>query len=171
MSSATSDPGLDAGPGARDDALLSPTLQDYVPRSQDGSKPWRLGSQVYVAFFGGVLAVTAIALINARRLRVPRRGMLAIAGAGAAGLVGVVAFAALFIGAGDPPRGARVATQLIAIASWGLMFLVQRPWDRLHAAFSEEDEDEAYESLVGPGLVAVFTLGLAQLAFVFGAGE
>ena len=43
--------------------LLQPTLQDHVPRTYAGSsRPWRTGSQIYVAILGGPVAVTAIAL-------------------------------------------------------------------------------------------------------------
>jgi len=43
------------------DDLLTPTLTGQREPQREGGLPWRLGSQVYVAFFGGVLAVTAIA--------------------------------------------------------------------------------------------------------------
>ena len=46
------------------DDLLRPTLT----RPQTVQKPpYRVSSMGYVAFFGGVLAVTIVALINARR--------------------------------------------------------------------------------------------------------
>jgi hypothetical protein len=147
--------------------LLSPTLQGHVPRSADAPRPWRLGAQLYVAFFGGVLAVTAIALLNARRLRAPRQVMLMIAGAGALGLAAVVAFIAIFFGNGGEesgPSGLQVGVQLISVAAWGLMFLAQRQRDRVYEVYSPHDE--AYASLLGPGLVAVIVGGVIQFAIV-----
>ena len=66
------------------DALLRPTLADASASGNPGP-PYRVSSQGYVAFFGGVLAVTIVALINARRLRMSVRGRrLLMAGAGSA---------------------------------------------------------------------------------------
>lgn len=47
------------------DELLQPTVTQAAP---SGHLPWRLHSQFWVAFFGGIPAVTAIAWINARYL-------------------------------------------------------------------------------------------------------
>lgn len=149
------------------EGLLRPTLADHAPLAPGARRPWRLSSQVYVAFFGGVLAVTVIALINARRLRVPGSHQAAVAGFGAVGLVSVVAFAVL----ASLPSGARIVVQLISLAAWGLMFLVQRPYDRVHSLFSEREEEDDYESLVGPGLAAVVFLGLPLVVLVVGLGE
>jgi hypothetical protein len=44
------------------DPLLQPSLQDREP--DYGDPPWRLESQVWVAFFGGVEALTIIAWLN-----------------------------------------------------------------------------------------------------------
>jgi len=150
-------------------ALLAPTLQDHVAEPVR-ERPWRLGSQVYVAFFGGCIAVTAIALINATKLRVPNPQRIAIAVAGVVGLAATLVFAALAISGSDVPDGARVATQLIAIAAWGPMYLIQRQRDNIYQVFyaESEDQDEAYESLIGPGLAAVIVGGAIQLALVFG---
>ncbi|MDQ3587759.1 MAG: OST3/OST6 family protein [Actinomycetota bacterium] len=66
-----------------------------MPLAPDARRPWRLSSQVYVAFFGGVLAVTVIALTNAPRLRTPVSRQAVIAGIGAIGLACVIVFAVL----------------------------------------------------------------------------
>ena len=49
--------------------IFRPSLQghDSVGRLPQ-ERPWRLYSQFFVAFFGGVLAVTAIAYLNGKRL-------------------------------------------------------------------------------------------------------
>jgi hypothetical protein len=53
------------------DKLLRPTLQD---QRRTGARPWRVESQVYVGFFGGPLAIGAIAFLNSHRLGVPGNG-------------------------------------------------------------------------------------------------
>ena len=150
-------------------ALLAPTLQAHVAEPVR-DRPWRLGSQVYVAFFGGCIAVTAIALINASKLRVPRPQRIAIAVSGAIGLAATLGLAALAMSGSDVPDGARVATQLIAIAAWGPMYLIQRPRDNIYQVFytASFDEDQEYKSLLVPGLIAVIVGGALQLPFVFG---
>lgn len=147
--------------------LLSPSLQEHVPRARDAAKPWRLGSQVYVAFFGGVLAATLIAVLNARRLRMPRRETLKILAAAALGLVGLEVLAYVVGSADETGQGVRVAMRVLALAAWGLMYLVQRPYDRVYSAFSREDEDEEYSSLIIPGLLAAIVLGLVEIGLFF----
>ena len=148
--------------------LFTPTLQEHVPRHERTAlQPWRLGSQVYVAFFGGVLAVTAIALINAGLLRAPGRVRAGILACGAAGLAVVVLVASLLLSGDDVPDGARTALILVGVAAWGGMYLLQRSWDRIYVSFArEKEDDELYESLVGPGLVAVIVGFLTQTAII-----
>jgi hypothetical protein len=136
--------------------LFTPTLQGHVPRQRGAQRPWRLGSQVYVAFLGGVLAVTAIAYLNAGFLRAPGRVRAGILACGAAGLAVVVLVASLLLSGDSVPDGARTGLTLVGVAAWGGMYLLQRPWDRVYSSFArEKDEDELYESLLGPGLLAV----------------
>jgi hypothetical protein len=138
------------------DELLAPSLGTHRPRARDAARPWRLGSQVYVAFFGGPLAVTAIAFANAARLQVPLPKRMAILG------VGLVAFGAVFavaFGLGDAGReGLRVALHLVAVAGWGVMYLIQRPYERIFMAFG----DQGHQSLIVPGLLAVVVCGVLQ---------
>lgn len=147
----------------RREGLITPTLQDHAP-PRTGASPWALGSQVYVAFFGGALAVTAIALVNARRLGLPKKSRVAIGATGAAAFVASIVVAAFVFNGGDAetPRGLRVAVQLVGIAGWGIQYLIQRPWDRLFQTFDERE----YDSLLGPGLLAVLSVGLVQLGLV-----
>jgi hypothetical protein len=136
--------------------LLTPTLQSHRPRSPDAKRPWRLGSQLYVAFLGGVPGVTIIALINATRLRAPARVLAMIAGAGVLGMAAVVAFLAIFFGEGgadDGPSGLQIGVQVISVLAWGLMFLAQRQWERIYQVYSSGAEPHA--SLLVPGLLAV----------------
>jgi hypothetical protein len=149
---------------ARED-LLTPTLQGHLPRV--GLRPWRLGSQVYVAFFGGVLGVTPIAFLNAGMLQAPARVRAGIVAIGVAGFAAVVAAAAFLLDGDSVPDGARTALTLVGVLAWGGMFLLQRPYDRIYATFSrEQHEDDKYESLFGPGLVAVIAGFLTQGAIV-----
>jgi hypothetical protein len=141
------------------DPLLSPTLQDG--QQDDGARepPWRLQSQFWVAFFGGPLAASAIAFFNCRRLRVPsesRRWIFVIAAAalGAAGLLAFVLVAA------DVGSGARLANQAAGVLAFIPLHRLQKSADRVYLFYGDQDEDDAYESLWGPGLAAVFLLGL-----------
>jgi hypothetical protein len=151
--------------------LLSPTLQDHRPRDP-GARPWRLGSQVYVAILGGVFAVTPIAFLNARKLGIPKSQVRLILAAGAAGAVALLVFALVFVSGGEVQRGTRLGGQLIGLAAWAPMYLVQRSWDRVYGVFGPgEDDDEAYESLWGPGFLAVIAGGLVQAAILIGAAS
>ena len=129
-----------------------------MPRAADAPRPWRLGSQLYVAFFGGVIAATAIAVENARRLRAPRRVMWSIAGAAVLGLAGLIAVASLV------SSEVRIVVQLVSVAAWGLMFLAQRQWDRVYGVYAPNDEP--YGSLLLPGLAAVIVGVTIQVAIV-----
>jgi hypothetical protein len=147
--------------------LFRPTLQEHLPRT--GARPWRLGSQVYVAFFGGVLAVTPIAFLNAGMLHAPAKVKAAILALGAAGLAALIAAAALLLGGDDVPDGARTALTLVGVLAWGGMFLLQRPYDRIYSTFSrEQDPDEQYESLLPAGLLAVIGGFFLQTMIVAG---
>jgi hypothetical protein len=144
----------------RDEELLAPSLGTHRPRARDAARPWRLGSQVYVAFFGGPLAATAIAFANAVRLQVPLSKRMAILG------IGLVAFGAVLavaFGLSDASRqGLRVALNLVAVGGWGVMYLIQRPYERIFMAFGGEE----HQSLVVPGLLAVVVCGVLQTAAV-----
>jgi hypothetical protein len=111
-----------------------------------------------VAFFGGVIAATAIAIENARRLRAPQQVMWSIGGAGLLGLMGVVAVAVTV------SSEVRIAVQVVSVAAWGLMFLAQRQWDRIYQVFAPHNEPHG--SLLGPGLLAVLMGGVIQIAIV-----
>lgn len=133
--------------------LLTPTLAEHVPRDWSAALPWRLGSQVYVAVLGGPIAVAIIAVLNARRLRMP--GWLV----GVIVAIGVTVFAATMAvsTAITDDDFARLVRQLSGAAAFGLMYLVQRPYDRVHHLYSpNEDEDDNYASLWGPGLAVLF---------------
>jgi uncharacterized membrane protein len=134
------------------DELLRPTIGAGVDMSV---RPWRLMSQAYVAFFGGVISTTAIAFLNARRLGVApdkRRLILLI------GVVGLV-LAAVVIALSDTDSmsGIRIAVRIVAVVTCLAQLRIQRPMDR---AFQLRGQD--YRSLWGPGIAAVIAGGLLE---------
>ena len=138
------------------DELLRPTIGAGVDLS---TRPWRLMSQTYVAFFGGVIATTVIALLNARRLGVTPDKRRLILAAGTAGL-GLAAVMVRLL-ATDDSSGLRVAIRVVAVACCLLQLRLQRPMDR---AFQLRGGD--YGPLWGPGLAAVFGGGLLEVVLL-----
>ena len=139
------------------DDLLKPTLTGQRVPQREGGLPWRLGSQVYVAFFGGVLAVTTIAYLNARRLGLQGRALGLIVGVGAAGLAATIAAVVLIDG---DSSATRLPARVCALAAFGLMYLIQRQADRIYHHHARLDDP--YDSLVKPGLIAVFSVGILE---------
>jgi hypothetical protein len=143
---------------ADDDELFAPALAGVVDElPEEGDRPWHLGSQLYVGFFGGPLAAAAIAWLNAERLGVTQKGRLAIAAAGVAGLAAAVV-AAVLVG-GDSIRLFLAPTGLATAA---VARPVQSKADRRYAF-----RHAKYDSLWGPGLAAVIGLGLLQALFLY----
>lgn len=131
-------------PAVDTDDLLRPALTGY---RRTGYKPWRLQSQIYVGFFGGALAVGAIAFANATML-----GMSVRARAAIVALV-LAAEAALLTAVALTETGVvRLGLPLAGLVVYGGAFLIQRSADRVYHFHT--DEDEPYESLFGAGLAA-----------------
>ena len=127
------------------DELLRPTIGAGVDMKV---RPWRLMSQTYVAFFGGVIASTVIAFLNSRRLGVDAAKRRLILLTGLAGLAGVIAVFALLDADDDVTSGFRVAVRVVAV----LCCLVQlRGTD--------------YGSLWGPGIAVAIGGAIAE-AFI-----
>ncbi|ONI73575.1 hypothetical protein BWI15_08970 [Kribbella sp. ALI-6-A] len=143
------------------DELLRPTIVANVDLSV---RPWRLMSQAYVAFFGGVIAVTVIAWLNARRLGVGAAQQRLILGVGGIALV-VSAAVVVLLTDDDADSGLRVATRIVAVLCCLVQLRLQRPMDR---AFQLRGAD--YKSLWGPGIAAVIGLGLLELVLLAGLG-
>ena len=143
----------------RDD-LLQPTLAGHQTRPPV-DKPWRVGSQVYVAFFGGALAVGAIGALNARTLRMSARAVAAIAG------IALAAEAALVtaVVATDTDE-IRIISIVAGLAAFGGSYLLQRSPDRVYHFHS--DDEEPYESLFGPGLIACICARIIEGILLFG---
>jgi phosphoglycerol transferase MdoB-like AlkP superfamily enzyme len=139
------------------DELLRPTITANVDLSV---RPWRLMSQAYVAFFGGVIAVTVIAFLNARRLGVDAARQWQILAVGVVALV-VSAAVVVFLTDDDASSGLRIATRVVAVVCCLVQLRIQRPMDR---AFQLRGTD--YKSLWVPGIAAVIGLGLLELALL-----
>jgi hypothetical protein len=141
------------------DELLRPTVPDEAPRPDGAERPMRLGSQFYVAFLGGAIGATIIALLNAAALGLPARKRWIIAGLGLLGLVAsglVMGIAGLDAGGNDTGLVVRV----IGVVAWGGMYLVQRSADRVYG-YRSKGEDE-YDSMWTAGIAAVLAGLLAQ---------
>lgn len=152
-------------PTTRDAELFEPSLAGKRrPALEEGRRPWRLGSQFYVAFFGGVLAVSAIAWLNARRLGVSPQRRRLIAVVALAGLVGVIVVVLLF--GGDVASSQRLLARLVAVGAFGVLYALQMSADRVYHAFEGGDEDDLYDPMWTPGLAATFGLGLVQAGIV-----
>lgn len=152
-----------SGPGRGGlDELLTPTLGEQTARPASLERPWRLGSQVYVAFFGGVLAVTAIAILNARRLGMAGRSLWLMGGVGAAGLAcSLTAVALIGDGSGS---SSRVPARIVALLVCGVLYLLQRRADRVYHYHARAEDP--YAGLLGPGLIACFTVGILEMILI-----
>jgi hypothetical protein len=141
------------------DELLRPTIGAGVDMQV---RPWRLMSQTYVAFFGGVIACTAIAFLNARRLGVDAAKQRLILLTGAAGLVVVTIVLALPFGEyGETPVPSVVVTAIGLVCSF-FQQRFQRPMDR---AFQLRGSD--YRALWGPGIAATIGGAVVQVLIAY----
>ena len=151
------------------DELLQPTVKSPVV---SGERPWRIGSQFWVAFFGGILAITVIAVINAARLGVSRNVRYIMIG------IAVVALGVLsWLWFQKPPaedfmkfwtgaRDMRTWSRIAAVAVYIIFAAIQRKPDARYRIFSSGE----YSSLWGAGFAAVFILGMIQpLALAYAA--
>ena len=151
-------------PELSDDELFTPSLAGTRRAAlEPGERPWQLGSEFYVAFFGGVLAVTAIAWLNAGRLGLEPARRWLILGLGAAGLV--VMLVVLAVLDFEPGRAYRFAGQITGVVVFGGYYAIQKEADRVYSTFAPDDEE--YDSLWIPGLIAVIVGFIVQLAIIF----
>ena len=136
------------------DDLLRPTVGAGVDMS---ARPWRLMSQTYVAFFGGVLASTAVAYLNAGRLGVDAAKRRLILLTGLAGLLAVIGLFVLLYGDSGVTSGLRVSIRVVAVLCCLAQLRLQRPMDR---AFQLRGAD--YGSLWGVGIAATIGGAVAE---------
>jgi hypothetical protein len=126
------------------DELLRPTVGAGVDMS---ARPWRLMSQTYVAFFGGVLASTAVAYLNAGRLGVDAAKRRLILLTGPVGLLAVIGVFVLLYDDLGVTSGLRVGIRVVAVLCCLVQLRLQRPMDR---AFQLRGQD--YGSLWAWGI-------------------
>ena len=133
-----------SGSGA--EALLSPTLQGAVRRSAAGARPWAPGGQPWVAFFGGVAPVTAIAYLNGKRLGLSPGRLRAMLLIGGLGLIAVVALTFLAVQdasslwAGNL-RAVRLSKRVAAVVVALILYQVQKPADRAYHLYGGGEYD------------------------------
>ena len=148
--------------GGTEDDLFAPSITREEPTTT--ARPWRVESQGYVAFFGGVLAVSTIAFINCGRLGIAARRVWIV-------VIAVVALAAEIVFAVTAGWDSGILPfRVAAMLAFGGMYLLQRNADRRFHYYGGGE----YSSLVGPGILAAI-LGLGtELFFLYtisGAAE
>jgi hypothetical protein len=136
--------------------LLQPVLVGRE-RKPAGYQPWRLPSQIYVGFFGGALAVGAIAFANAVMLGMPIRARVAIVAVALAVEAALLTAVSL-----TEPGVVRIGNVVAGLVAYGGVFLIQRSADRVYHFHT--DEDEPYASLFGPGVLACILGRVAEAA-------
>lgn len=141
-------------PDDRDD-LFTPTLQ-AAPLSAE--TPYRSGSLIYPAFFGGPLAVLPFARRSATRLGMPERDVsrltLLCLGALVAGIIVVV----LLDGAGVADRAQRLTLQIAGLGAYLAVARVLRGPERRH----ELRHGKFVKLSFWLGLAACLALGMVQ---------
>ena len=138
------------------DELFSPTIRDQAPPAK---RTWRPESIVYPAFFVGPLAAATLGVLNGRRLALPTRHLLAIAGAGVAGFGARVAVSS-FVESGS---GVRLAGTICGLLVWLAVLALQRRAFRVAVLRGVEPK-----SLILPGFLAAIGLGLIEGVLILG---
>lgn len=136
--------------------MVSTDVPSQPPVAAERPRPWRLQSQGYVAILGGVAAVTVIALMNAARLDVPKRGRVLIAGAG---LLGLIVNVVMIWDTRVSLDAYTVLSVLLALVVHIVQVDVQRPHDR-GALLLSRGKDHAPMWLAGA--VAILADGILQ---------
>jgi peptidoglycan/LPS O-acetylase OafA/YrhL len=135
----------------QEDDLFTPSLaggRRAVPAA--GRRPWRLGSQFYVAVFGGPIAAGLVGYLNGKRLGLPPRRLAAVAGIAAAALVAVAIVAAVVAANANEDRPLRLVSMVGGAAAYVGIRQLQKDADRRYGV--GRSEDESYDSLWLPGL-------------------
>ncbi len=136
------------------DDLLQPTVAESAPKRK---RPWRVASQLWVAFFGGVPAVTAIAYLNAGRLGASASKRRWILVAGVVALLVSIAVIVWSITTTQERYATRIAVRLVAVLLFLVLARIQRDDDRHHQVFGAGE----YASLWGPGIIATVISAVA----------
>jgi hypothetical protein len=136
------------------DDLFRPTIRE---RPVPGAPPWRPQSIAYPAFFGGPLAGAVLGVLNGRRLALPGRHLLAIAGAGLA-CFGV----RLAIGVKAGESSMRLSGAVAGLLVWVVVLALQRKAFR-----ATQIRGVKPANLFGPGLAAFLGCGFLEAAVFY----
>ncbi|WP_026370337.1 hypothetical protein [Kallotenue papyrolyticum] len=146
--------------------LLTPSLS-AAPSTTLRERPWRVNSQLWIAFLAGVLPVTVVALINARRLGLRPAAIRLILAIGLGTflisllwLAWQAEAAASLRSLSQPVNRAplRLGTRVLAVLAYLAMARIQRPAERRYRLFY----GDTYASLWRPGLIICLGGGLVQ---------
>lgn len=140
-----------------DDDLLKPTITE-TPITTD--RPWRVDSLVYPAFFGGPIAVTFLAALNARRLGLGERKVALILASGAAALTAQLLVIA-FLLQGTSSGAQRFSFTLAGLLVYLVVLWLQRQPFRIFMLRGGEPA-----SLWGPGIAAVIGSVIVQFILI-----
>ena len=149
------------------DNLLTPSIQHLSKTESISPKPWRLASQLWVAFFGGILAYGYIAYKNSERLGEPRNARQRLVLVTIAGFILTVIVNWLFMhtdilaGAKDGTL-VRLSSRIVAV----LAYLLVKQWQTT-ADHAHQFTNRGYASLWKPGLIATLGLGFLQNIIVW----
>lgn len=148
------------------DDLLTPSLS-AAPSTMLRERPWRVNSQFWIAFLGGIVPATVVALINARRLGLrPAASRLILAIGSGTFLITLLwlawqAEAAASLRSLSQPANRvplRLGTRVLAVLAYLAMARIQRPAERRYRLFY----GDTYASLWQPGLMICLGGGLVQ---------
>jgi uncharacterized membrane protein YfcA len=147
--------------------LFQPTLQDSN-RPADLPKPWRLNSQFWVAFAGGIVAYTIIAFINSQRLRQDSQQRTKLVVIGVVGLVLTIVigvFAYTNLNNDMVAQYNRWGARIVAVIVYLITAQMQKSTYRI---YEYNTDDNNYDSLWKAGIIAAIGGGLLQGALVGG---
>ena len=142
------------------DELLTPSLQNQQTDPASGSRPWSVGSQVWVAFFGGIFAVTAIAYLNGRRLGLPPSRQRMILLCGSVSFLSLCALAyglAAWFGVADT-QAIRLSGRGVALLTFLAAAALQKSAARTYSFYNGEETASLWKA----GIAATLGLGFLQ---------
>ncbi|MEO0603603.1 MAG: hypothetical protein AAF211_19345, partial [Myxococcota bacterium] len=145
------------------DALFRPTVAQTM-RRPGTPKPWYVASQFWLAFFGGMFALAAIAFLNTYRLAMRGSDRVWVVVWTVLVFAGVSLAVGAWVGAGNemPSRTTlRIVYRGGALILYGLLARLQRTGARRYDYLASSDEED-YASLWVPGVLAAMVGGAVQ---------
>ena len=145
-----------------DQDLFTPSLQGHAPGAAK-ALPWRVTSQFWPAFFGGSLAVGAIAWLNGKRLGLaPERQRWIAVSTFLAFVLSAFLLVSFVTGARESRIWMRRGLQVVGVALYLVLARIQQPGDRRHQMFEGK-----YASLWVPGSFALVGSVVVMLGVIF----